>query len=118
MDRVMPTWSSLGSTDFGAPIDPVNALRLPGGGPIATLRVQAQIVSARARAAGAGLARRSASSFPAYLASLLANFLSPDGDSGLARVVAADGRVVDDRRSLDDHAWMLRALADTYVATE
>jgi mannose/cellobiose epimerase-like protein (N-acyl-D-glucosamine 2-epimerase family) len=118
LDRVMPTWSSLGSTDFGAPIDPVNALRLPGSGPIATLRVQAQIVSARARAAGAGLARRKASSFPAYLACLLAYFLSPDGDSGLARVVAADGRVLDDRRSLEDHAWMLRALADTYVATE
>jgi len=118
LNRIMPTWSSLGRTEFGAPVDPVNALRLPGEGPIATLRVQAQIVSARARAAAAGLAGPKGSSFPAYLATLLTNFLSPDGDPGLARVVAADGRVLDDRRSLEDHAWLLKALADSYVATD
>ena len=115
--RIMPTWSNLGRTDFGAPADPVGALRFPAAGPIATLRIQAQIVSARAKAAGAGLATPNASSFPAYLASLLAHFLSPEGDPGLARVVAANGNVLDSRRSLEDHAWMLRALADSYFAT-
>ena len=114
---VMPSWSNLGRTDFGAPVDPVNALRFPAKGPIATLRIQAQIVSARAKASGAGLAARKASSFPAYLATLLAQFLSPDGDPGLARAVTADGQVLDSRRSLEDHAWMLRALAESYVAT-
>jgi mannose/cellobiose epimerase-like protein (N-acyl-D-glucosamine 2-epimerase family) len=118
LKRIMPTWSSLGRTDFGAPVDPVNALSRNGGGPVATLRVQAQIVSARARAAGAGLGRPRASSFPAYLAELLASFLSPDGEPGLARVIGADGSVLDERRTLEDHAWMLRALAESYVATE
>ena len=115
--RIMPAWSSIGRMDFGAPVDPVGALRHPQRGPIATLRVQAQIVSARAKAAGAGIAAPHAPSFPAYLASLLALFLSPDGDPGLARVVLADGQVLDPRRCLEDHAWMLRALADSYVAT-
>ncbi len=116
--RILPTWSSLGRTDFGAPADPVGALRHPLHGPIATLRVQAQVISARAKAAASGIAAPHAPPFPAFLASLLAHFLSPDGDPGLARVVLANGRVFDAGRCLDDHAWMLRALADSYVATQ
>jgi len=30
--RIMPTWSNLGRTDFGAPADPVGALRFPAAG--------------------------------------------------------------------------------------
>jgi mannose/cellobiose epimerase-like protein (N-acyl-D-glucosamine 2-epimerase family) len=115
--QVLPTWSSLGRTDFGAPADPVGALRYPQHGPIATLRVQAQVISARAKAEAAGVAAANAPSFPAYLASLLSRFLSPDGDPGMARVVLSSGKVLDARRCLDDHAWMLRALADSFVAT-
>lgn len=117
IERVMPTWASLGRTDFGGPADPVGALRFPEKGPIATLRVQAQIVSVRARAAAAGLAEKSAPSFSAYLATLLAHFLSPDGEPGLAHRVCASGEVLDSRRTLEDHAWMLQALADSYGAT-
>ena len=117
VERVMPTWAGLGRTDFGGPADPVGALRLPGKGPVATLRVQAQMVSARARAATAGLAMKNAPSFPAYLATLLAHFLSPDGEPGLAHRVRASGEVLDRRRTLEDHAWMLQALADSHVAT-
>lgn len=117
IDRVMPTWANLGRTDFGGPVDPVGALRFSGRRPVATLSVQAQIVSARARAAGAGLAVKDAPSFPAYLATLLAHFLSPDGEPGLAHRVRASGEVFDPRRTLEDHAWMLQALADSYVAT-
>ena len=115
--RVLPTWCALGRTDFGGPADPGGSLRLPDKGPLATLRVQAQMVSARAKAASSRLGTKGASSFPAYLATLLAHFLSPDGEPGLARVVAATGEVLDSRRALEDHAWMLRALADSYVAT-
>jgi len=117
VENVMPTWANLGRTDFGGPVDPVGAVRFSGRRPVATLSVQAQIVSARARAAAAGLAAKDAPSFPAYLATLLAHFLSPDGEPGLAHCVCASGEVLDPRRTLEDHAWMLQALADSYVAT-
>jgi mannose/cellobiose epimerase-like protein (N-acyl-D-glucosamine 2-epimerase family) len=115
--RTVPTWVGVGCADFGAPCDPVGALRFPATAPFATLCVQAQIVSVRARMAAAGIGAAKASSFPSFLASLLAHFLSPDGESGLAEIVAANGKVFDARRSLDGHSWMLRALADSFVAT-
>jgi mannose/cellobiose epimerase-like protein (N-acyl-D-glucosamine 2-epimerase family) len=112
-----PTWAGFGGAGFGAPADPVGALRHPEGSPLATLSVQAQMASVRANMAAAGIGASKAASFPAFLASLLKHFLSPDGEPGLADIVAADGRAFDARRSLDGHSWMLRALGDSFVAT-
>jgi mannose-6-phosphate isomerase len=83
------------------------------------LRVQARQIYVYAHAALVGLAPRAASLAAASraLARVRSAAWAPDGRPGWVHSIALDGTVVDDRRDLYDHAFMLHALAWMAKAT-